>query len=275
MNTKASILFLLAAVLMVFSGCSDDDNYLPETTVVSAFNSKYPNAAKVEWEVKAGYQVVDFMMNAKEAEAWFETTGKWIMTETDILFDELPLAIQTEFVGSEYYSWRIDDIDKLERLDTETIYIIEVEKGKEEYDLYYSEDGLLIKAVRENDKNGYEPMEMPAAIADFITQTYPNATILELEWEGSFHEVDIREGNLHKEVLFNSNYEWIRTEWDICIADVPAVVTTALKTTAYADYKIDDVEALETIDGLFYIFELESGNKEVYLKIKADGTIAQ
>ncbi|MDL2265799.1 PepSY-like domain-containing protein [Parabacteroides sp. OttesenSCG-928-G21] len=275
MNTKASILVLFTALVMVFSSCSDDDNYLPESTVVSAFNSKYPNAAKVEWEVKGAYQVVDFMMNSKESEAWFETTGKWIMTETDILFDELPLTIQTAFVGSDYYSWRIDDIDKLERLDTETVYIIEVEKGKEEYDLYYSEDGILIKAVADNEKSGYEPKEIPAVMTDFIAQAYPNASILEFEREGTFFEIDIRDGNIHKEVLFNSNYEWVKTEWDLRTSDVPTVVMDALKTTAYADYKIDDVEALETADGLFYLFELESGNKEVYVKIKSDGTIVQ
>jgi len=274
MKTKLSILALLTFGVFFFGSCSDDDNYTPEDLFVNAFNSKYPNAGKVEWETKAGYKVADFFIDSKEAEAWFDIDGSWVMTEIDVTFAELPAEVQNSFKASTYASWRVDDVDKLERSNTDVVYVVEVEQGKEEFDLYYSADGTLLKEVNDNN-NYHEPTVIPGDLMSEIKTMYPNSVFLELERKGSFYEVDIKDGNTHKEVLFDSEYKWVSTEWDIRTADVPDVVMTALKASEYKDYKIDDVEALEKPTGLFYVFELESGNQDVYLTIKSDGTITK
>lgn len=69
-----------------------------------------------------------------------------IQTESDIPFESLPEAVKTSFNASEYARWRKEDVDKVERADMETIYVIEVEQGNQEMDLYYTEDGNLFKA---------------------------------------------------------------------------------------------------------------------------------
>ncbi len=273
MKARFFLLSLLVCYPLTFIACDDDDNYTPEDVVLNTFNSMYPDAKRVEWETKAAYKVADFHFNSKEMEAWFEANGKWVMTETDILFDELPSTVQDSFKSSMYATWRVEDVDKLERSETEVIYIIEVEEGKNEFDLYYTEDGTLIKEVNDNDQNGYEPITLPSSVTEKINEMYPGAKILEFEREHSNLEVDILDGRIHKDVIFNDKNEWLYTEWEIRTSDVPEVVMTALKTTEYANYKIDDIDVFEKPDGLFYVFELESGNKEVHLTIKADGTI--
>lgn len=50
-------LFFAAISVFTFSACSDDDNDTPDASAVSnlvreAFNSKYPQARSVEWEVR-------------------------------------------------------------------------------------------------------------------------------------------------------------------------------------------------------------------------------
>ena len=70
--------------------------------------------------------MADFYDNNIEKEAWFNTKGEWVMTESDILFENLPKAIQTAFGESEYKDWRVDDVDMLERVEMETMYVIEV-----------------------------------------------------------------------------------------------------------------------------------------------------
>ena len=47
----------------------------------------------------------------------------------------------------------------------------------------------------------------------------------------------------------------------------------ALKTSAYADYIIDDIERYETPDQTYYLFELENGAKEIEIKIDLSGKL--
>lgn len=63
------------------------------------------------------------------------------------------LSGKSAFESSEYAKWKIDDVDMLERLDMETVYVIEVESGKQEFDLYYSAEGILIKNVADTDND--------------------------------------------------------------------------------------------------------------------------
>ena len=144
--------FLLAALsLCLFQSCDNDDNepvpgYVSAETK-AAFDEKYPAAKDVEWETRNDYLIVDFKQDKVEKEAWFDNSGTWYMTETDIPFAQLPDAVKTAFQQGEYSTWKVDDVDMIERRDVETVYVIETEQGNSEVDLYYSPDGILVKTV--------------------------------------------------------------------------------------------------------------------------------
>lgn len=275
MKTNLFISAIVVCGITLFSSCSDDQHSgsIPDASILNAFNSKYPDAKKVEWETKANYKVAEFNYGSFETEAWFDQNGQWIMTETDIPYTQLPQPVRTHFESSEYSKWRLEDVDKLERVNTATLYIIEVEKGEVENDLYYAEDGTLIKTVADGENTGYEPTVIPDAIQKFLTEHYPGATILEYDREKLGVEVDILDKGIHKEVVFNTLNEWVYTEWDIRFADVPQVVTAALKASQYGGYEIDDIDVIEKSDRLFYVFELEQGNKEITVTYTPDGHI--
>lgn len=273
MKTKVFLLALLACSIFAWYSCSDDDdNYQPEDVVLKAFESKYPEASRIEWETKAGYKVADFHFNSFELEAWFESNGIWLLTETDIPYNNLPQAVKSSFEAGSYVSWRIDDVDKLERPNVEIVYVIEVESGNKEMDLYYSEDGTLIKEINDEGNNLYEPIPVIESIIEEIKQKYPNAKILDIDRENAYIEFDILHENIKKEVIY-SNSEWVYTKWEIRQSQVPEIVMNALRNSEYNNYKIDDIDIHEKPDGLFYVFELESGNQDIYLTIKPDGTI--
>ncbi len=139
-------------MIFVLQGCENDDLPNPggNKEVESTFKSMYSGVTRVEWEKKGNYWVVDFWKESKEMEAWFETNGNWYQTETDISFAELPETIKNSFQSGEYKDWRIDDVDMFEQKDSEPFYILDVEKGNQDYDLHYSIDGTLIKAVPDN-----------------------------------------------------------------------------------------------------------------------------
>lgn len=273
MKTKLFISAILICGSTIFSACSDNNGVIPDATIVNAFNSKYPDAKNVEWETKADYKVAEFRNGSYETEAWFDASGKWMMTETDIPYNQLPQAIRMHFESSEYASWKKEDVDKLERANTATVYILEVEKGETEIDLYYAEDGALIKTIADGENTGHQPTVIPDAIQKFLTEHYPGATILEYDREQQGTEVDILDKGIHKEVKFNTLNEWTYTEWDIRLTDVPQTVTSALKASQYGSYEIDDIDVIEKSDRLFYVFELEQGNKEVIVTYTPDGQV--
>lgn len=200
---KLKMYFLLLALgALGLQSCDNDDDdlsYVP-AELKNAFTAKYPTVSNEKWETKGNYYVADFRHQNYETSAWFTSDGTWQMTETDIPYQALPSAVKSAFESSEYAKWKIDDVDMLERLDMETIYVIEVESGKQEFDLYYSAEGILIKSVADtdNDSGNYLPAEVPAAIENFIKEKYPNARLAEIEVEHGMTEVDIIHNNISK-----------------------------------------------------------------------------
>ncbi|MDD4514550.1 PepSY-like domain-containing protein [Massilibacteroides sp.] len=266
------LLFAFSAIVLV--SCSDDDDYMPDQIIVNALEKKYPDAQKISWEKKQEYKVAEFIQNSKEKEAWFNASGEWMMTETDILFAELPELIRNHFATTKYATWRVDDVDMIERYNTATIYIIEVEEGKNEVDLYYTEDGVLIKEVVENNGQPHYPLVITESIDKFIAEKYEGAKILEYDKEKLGIEVDILHEGVYKDVYFTVEGEWTRTEWDVRRGDVPSVVLNAIKAE-YPGYEIDDIELHETPDGLFYAFELEKGEQEIEVLVSISGSIVK
>ncbi|MDL2251350.1 PepSY-like domain-containing protein [Odoribacter sp. OttesenSCG-928-J03] len=274
---KTTLLFL--AVFMsafIFQSCdNDDDNIRVDQVIEEAFNAKYPTATRVEWEQEGYYFVAEFWMNNNESSAWFDYGATWLLTETDLSYEKLPEAVKNSFSTGEYQNWRIDDIDMIERPDMETMYVLEVEQGNQEYDLFYTPEGVLTKAVIDSEDNHdeYLPSALPESITNFLNSNYPQARIVEAELERGKIEVDIIDGTILRELLFETSGEWISTKTEVQASQVPPVVMDALIGSEYASYRIDDIDYFETPAKNFYRFELESGSTEVYVNITLDGGI--
>ena len=238
---------------------------------MSTFKAKYPSAKRVEWEVKNTYQVAEFHIGFTEAEAWFDNNGQWVMTESDVKYSSLPVVIRNSFESGEYGKWKVEDVDKLERSGMETIYIIEAELGEQEVALHYLENGTLVKTLMDNDGRGYQPESAPQAVLQFIQQKYPQANIVEIDQDKGLLKIDIIDQQIMKEVVFNHQNQWVVTTWEVPHNNVPANVINVLKTSSYANYRIDDIDYEERADGsLVYIFEVKQGNREFDVTIDAN-----
>lgn len=270
MKTTFITAIIILSATFAFSSCKDD-GYVPAKNIVNAFNAKYPKAKQVEWEVKSTYQVAEFRLGFTEAEAWFDNNGNWMMTESDVSFRTLPAVIRNSFEAGEYAKWKVEDVDKLERAGMEIVYIIEVELGEQEVDLHYLENGTLVKTVMDKENRGYLPETMPESAQQFIKQKYPQANVIEIDHEKGLLKIEIIDGRIKKEVVFNHQNAWVVTTWEVRQNEVPANVMNVLKTSAYTNYRIDDIDYEERADGTnVYIFEMEQGNKEVYITINAN-----
>ena len=273
MKTRMTIFASLLLAGFTFTSCDDnDDNYTPDEKIVNVLYEKYPNAQRVDWELQHDHYVANFYDNNIEKEAWFNTKGEWVMTESDILFENLPKAIQTAFGESEYKDWRVDDVDMLERVEMETMYVIEVEKSKQEFDLFYAEDGTLIKAVEDIDNNDYyQPNTVPEVLKNFINNNYPQATIVDIEIEKGITEIDILHDNKAKELPFNNANE-LYTTWDVKEREIQEIADKV--KAANPGFHIDDIDYKESADNSkVYIFELEQGDNERQVTVDMDGNI--
>ena len=132
----------------------------------------------------------------------------------------------------------------------------------------------LFAACSNNRQKQKTPAENVATpIRNFLKQRYPAATILKSEKETNGTEVDIQEKNLHKEVWFDTKEQWVSTHWEISARDVPAAIMDALQNSAYNQYKIEDITAIERPDGLFYDFELKQDNNEIHIILDSEAQI--
>ena len=96
--------------------------------------------------------------------------------------------------------------------------------------------------------------------------------IIELDREMNGYEVDIVHEGRGKEVIFDLDGNWVLTTWDLRMNEVPEVVKAAAQTQ-YPDYRLDDADFVEAPSASYYLIEMEQGEREVKVKVSADGTV--
>lgn len=274
---KTKILLFLSTGMFLMQSCNNEDAPMPlVNNEARVFEAMFPNAQQVAWEVKGKHRVADFKEKNTSVKAWFDQNAQWQMTETDISYKELPAAVKKAFEATDYATWKVEDVDKVERLNMETVYVIEIEKGNKDVDLYYSASGVLVKTVFDTDINddysNYIPQQPTTGITQVVSQKYPNAKIVEVDRENGMTEVEIVDGNVRRDVYFDLSGKWLYTETDISVFSLPRNIVQVI-SASYPGYVIDDAEYMETPQGNYYLLELERRKTEVKVKITADGQI--
>jgi putative PepSY-like beta-lactamase-inhibitor len=108
--------------------------------VKNAFAKSFPNTTVKKWDKEDGNYEANFTKDGKSMSATFDTTGKWMETETDIRVNELPAAV-INYVKSNYKGATIKEAAVLSNTESKKMYEAEV-KGK---DLLFDENGKFVK----------------------------------------------------------------------------------------------------------------------------------
>ena len=95
---KKIMLILVAAMsLGVVFSCDRYDDGRPSKDVRNEFKKMYPDAFDVEWEWDGTYWEVSFETGTRpdgvEHEAWYDKSGNWIQTSTDMALASVPQKI--------------------------------------------------------------------------------------------------------------------------------------------------------------------------------------
>ena len=114
---------------------------------------------------------------------------------------------------------------------------------------------------------------VPQKVKDAFSDKYSNAT--HMEWDdddnGEEYEVDFTLNGEHLEASFATDGTWKYTQKEITHEELPQAVKSILKDE-YADFKIDDINMLETPEGVRYKVEADSDNDDRVLLFSGDGT---
>ena len=276
-------LFVLTWMLLiggvVIGSCSknSDSRDLPNDLVLHTFNEMFPGASQISWDTDDNYYVADFYNAQFNAEAWFNSAGTWLLTETELMLNALPVAVIDNFKKSVYYDWEIDEVYKLDRAGVkDPTYIIEVELQEVDVKLVYNMDGALIREINDSDNTNTEtpPVVLPEAIQSYINAKYSGATILYFDRERSTFEVDILYENKQIELIFdNKTYVWMESNRAILLSETPLTVQNAFKGSMYANYPIEEIEEVTRATGVVYEFELEDGKDDVLVVFNSAGVI--
>lgn len=138
--------------------------------------------------------------------------------------------------------------------------------------------GLLPLGLQSCDDDDDKDIIADAQLASAFEAQFPDvdARFVQWEWDGrrNAYEADFWEDNYEKTAWFSSGYVWQMTETDLNppYAEVPSAVLEA----AYAeqpDYRIEDVDFIETPTNDYYVVEMERGEREIYLNIEEDGRV--
>ena len=133
----------LSVVTPEISGPGTGNGSMLDDAAARFIAEKYPNALVREFDWDDGLLEVEIYHEGKEKSVCFDGAGRWVKTEWDVRLSELPDAVRTAIAGSQYASYRVDDIEYVQTSGTE-YYRIELERGDSEATLRVDASGNML-----------------------------------------------------------------------------------------------------------------------------------
>ncbi|MEI7983369.1 MAG: PepSY-like domain-containing protein [Bacteroidota bacterium] len=140
------IVVLLSACLLI-SIMGHTQKITPDkvpAAVKQAFSKKFPAATDVKYEMEKQDFEVTFKDKGAEMSANFDTTGKWLETETEIKETDLPKEV-TASVTTNFSGFKVSEVAQTETPDKGLIYEMDLKKDKEAYEVQFSTKGDILK----------------------------------------------------------------------------------------------------------------------------------
>lgn len=95
---RMMIILAVSFAALAMISCEKYEDGRPQKDVRNEFSKMYPDAFDVEWDWEGTYWDVSFRTgsrpNGTEHEAWYDKTGNWIRTKTEIMLSSVPQQIR-------------------------------------------------------------------------------------------------------------------------------------------------------------------------------------
>ena len=257
---------------------NDYHEYLPqqpEGNIQTWLDQNFPNVRIVDYDCEQNGTEVEIIANGLKHEILFDNQQQWVYTKTEYErrdLTQIPTSILNHLRTSPYYTSdnAIDDVEKYTTRDNGTYYCFELKTAyDDDVKVYVNETGIISRPQNGSD-GGNSNVPVEDELQNFIDQKYPGAIILEKDYDHGYLEIDILHDGIEKEIKFNGQNQWVRTEWEV------RQLPDAIKNTITAQgYTLDDNEFdyVETTDSSWYEVEVRKGRDELKLYISPTGEI--
>lgn len=257
---------------------NDYHEYLPqqpEGNIQTWLDQNFPNVRIVDYDCEQNGTEVEIIANGLKHEILFDNQQQWVYTKTEYErrdWTQIPTSILNHLRTSPYYTSdnAIDDVEKYTTRDNGTYYCFELKTAyDDDVKVYVNETGIISRPQNGSD-GGNSNVPVEDELQNFIDQKYPGAIILEKDYDHGYLEIDILHDGIEKEIKFNGQNQWVRTEWEV------RQLPDAIKNTITAQgYTLDDNEFdyVETTDSSWYEVEVRKGRDELKLYISPTGEI--
>lgn len=268
---------VIICLLIICTGCADRKQSSDKSAASETLEKLYPGAIPKRWKAVEGYDVASFKQRGNRREAWFDGST-WLMTVTPLTKETLPESVRNAFEACDYSSWELTNCLELARLGRKTTYVIDVERNKVKYDLYFTSSGVCIRTINSTDKlrknSDFLPHEIPGNIADEIKRIYPAAVVYEDASTTTFHAIDIVDNNAGKKVFVDNEGHWMYTQSEIFAKDsIPDPVRKRLDSD-YADMTVENMLLRESPKGAVYVaFFADNGDGGKIVAFNKSGEI--
>jgi predicted small lipoprotein YifL len=155
---RTLMILVMVFCTLSFTACGQKTDV--PTKVKKAFEQKVSNAKDVEWEYDSEDKLweVEYEIGEDEFTSAFDENGKWVETEKEIKFAELPLPVKAT-IEADYSAYEVEEVEYLQTPDGK-FYEVEVELEKDdeevEFELLFSPDGKVVKKEQEKDDDDDE-----------------------------------------------------------------------------------------------------------------------
>lgn len=148
------MLILTVVASMAMMACDMYDDGIPSRAVRNEFKAMYPDAKDVEWDREGAYWSVSYETGTYpdrvDHEALFDASGKWVMTETELLLSDVPQSVKDALAASqEYGSLPLDDREvEYYQTPAGNFYRFDLRMDGRDVDVDVTEDGKVSPAKR-------------------------------------------------------------------------------------------------------------------------------
>ena len=117
------------------------------TIIVQAHHDRFPDASKSQWEIFEGnLYVTQFILNGDDVYATYDPRGNWINSRTSMKQTALPEPVQIT-LRTDYIGYKIDNIGKIEAVNTAPYYEAHIMKDGEWFDLTLTPEGKVMNKI--------------------------------------------------------------------------------------------------------------------------------
>lgn len=117
-------------------------------TFKAYFNDVDLTQVEWSWEVVGKIYQAEFVRNGQEHEAEFTINGFYLCLEVEIPESELPKALR-QTIEERYQGYKITGVERVDYMNGEIHYEVELDKGDNEFEILIREDGWVIAAAED------------------------------------------------------------------------------------------------------------------------------